>query len=124
MKWTPKNPARVFEVGIGEKIPLKDCGQMKLEPNEQVTFATPAGAELDVVQKEWGFYATPSLNGRLKDFGLRAVLVKSPGGKYYIWLVEKEKQAAFQKYLELEKHEIVSWLDSDEALKKLEQALK
>jgi hypothetical protein len=124
MKWEPKNPARVFEVGIDEKIELKDCGQMKLEANEQITFVTKSGAELDVVQKEWGFYATPSLNGRLKEFGLRAVLVKSPGGKYYIWLVEKEKEAAFQKYLKLEQHEIVTWLDSDEALKKLEQSTK
>ena len=78
MKFTPIDPARVFSVGRGGRIQLKDTARITLEPDEQVTFVTRAGAEYDVVRKSWGYYATPSLNGRLRRFGLRAVLSRSP----------------------------------------------
>jgi hypothetical protein len=45
-----------------------------LEPDEQVTLTTRR-RQYDVAPKEWGFYAAPSLNGRLPQFKLQAVLI-------------------------------------------------
>ena len=86
MKFTPKIPPRSFKVGKEGKIRLNDCGRVELSPDEQVTFTTPSGTEYDVVRKEWGYYATPSLNQRLVHFHLHAALIKSPDGKYYVFL--------------------------------------
>ncbi len=116
MKYTPIDPPRVFAVGRGSAIQLKDCGRIELQPDEQVTFLTNAGAEYDVVRKSWGFYATPSLNRRLVRFGLRAVLVKSVDGTFYVMLVEQEKEAMFQQYLKSEGQQVVCWLDGREPL--------
>lgn len=124
MKFEPKNPPREFEVGRGAKITIKDCGTMHLGENEQITFHTPSGKEYDFARKSWGFYATPSLNGRLKSFDLRAVLIKSSDGKYYIFAVEKGKENQMKEYMDIEDHSIVCWLDSDEALANLKECLK
>jgi hypothetical protein len=119
MKFDEKRPPRVFQVGNVEKFPMRDCGTLRLEPNEQVTFVTESGAEYDLARKDWGFYATPSLNGRLASFGLRAVLVKNPSGRYFVLLVEKGKQAEFDAYVKSELLDIVCWMDSDEKLRAL-----
>lgn len=124
MRFTPTLPPREFPVGRCQKILLKDCGRMEMEPDEQITFTTPTGAEYDVARKSWGFYATPSMNGRLTQFGLRGVLVKSPKGKYYLWLVERGKEMEFQQYLAQEKHRLIAWLDSDAALETLEKRME
>jgi hypothetical protein len=124
MKFVRIDPPRVFEVGRGAPIQLRDCARIELAPDEQVTFVTDAGAEYDVARKAWGFYATPSLNGRLPRCGLRAVLVKGPEQKFYLLLVECGKEADFQHYLDAEGHTIVCWLDSDEALTALERTLR
>jgi hypothetical protein len=112
----PKVP-RVFEVG-GRRSPirLKDCARIELSPDEQVTFVTESGAEYDVARKSWGFYATPSLNARLVQQKLRAVLVRNPEGRFYVWLVERGKEAAFEAYLKEETHVVVRWLDNDHDL--------
>lgn len=124
MKFTRLTPPRKFNVGSRKVIEMKDCAHIQLEADEQVTFMTESGVEYDVARKSWGFYATPSLNGRLKQFGLRAVLVKSPGARFYILLVEHSQEADFQDYLDSEGHSIVAWLDDDSALEALEQKLK
>jgi hypothetical protein len=121
MKFEEKRPPRVFQVGNVEKFPMRDCGTLRLEPDEQVTLVTASGAEYDVARKDWGFYATPSLNGRLASFGLRAVLVRNPGGRYFVLLVEKAKQADFDAYVNSERLAIVCWMDSDESLRALER---
>jgi hypothetical protein len=121
MKIKLNDPPRVFRVGFGEPIELKDCAHVHLAPDEQITFITQGGSEYDVVRKSWGYYATPSLNGRLKQFGLRAVLVKSDHtGKYNIFLLEKGKDPEFYRYLELQGHRVIAWMDDTEALKTLE----
>lgn len=124
MKFDPVEPPREFEVGYGERIFLKDCAQVRLEENEQVTFHSPDGAEYDVVRKSWGFYATPSMNGRLLRFGLRTVLVKNRIEQYFLLLVERGHEDEFQKYLDVEALHIVAWLDSTEELARLEAAAK
>ena len=123
MKIDVKDPPREFEVGLGEIIRLKDCAHVRLVPDEQVTFFTESGAEYDVARKDWGFYATPSLNGRLERFNLRGVLVKNRKKQYFVMLVERGKEALFQRYLDVEGLTVVTWLDTGEALERLEQRM-
>jgi len=124
MKFDPKNPPRTFEVGNTIRFTMKDCGNVRLEPDEQLTFTTESGAEYDLARKNWGFYATPSLNARLLQFGLRAVLVKNPIGRFFVLLVERGKDAEFNEYVRVERLETVCWLDSTENLARVERALR
>jgi len=124
MRVEQKSPARGFRVGVSNDIIIQDCGSVWLEPNEQVTFRTNRGAEYDVTRKEWGFYATPSLNGRLADFGLRSVLIQNRASKrYYLLLVERGHEPEFRSYLEDENLRLVHWLDTDEACQSLDALL-
>ena len=117
MKFEQKNPPRQFEVGNAVRFPMSDCGNVALEPNEQVTFTTAAGGQYDIARKDWGFYATPSLNGRLPQFGLRGVLIRNVlTGRYFVFLVESGREAAFDAYMRQESLEVIAWLDSTEKL--------
>jgi len=119
MKFEPKDPPRRFEVGFGETLEMADCGRLELAPDEQVTLTTAAGSEYDVARKSWGFYATPSLNARLTDFGLRGLLVRNRIGRYFVLLVERGHEDEFEHYRAIEELEVVTWLDNDEALERL-----
>ena len=94
-------------------------GRIALEPDEQVTFTTASGGEYDVARKDWGFYATPSTNGRLKSFGLRAALVLSGYQKLFVVLVESGKEDAFLEYVQADKQRLLCWLDDDASVTKL-----
>jgi hypothetical protein len=125
MKFDPKDPPRRFEVGNSIRFEMRDCGELRLEPDEQVTFVTPAGGELDVARKSWGFYVTPSLNARLSGFGLRAVLIRNRvTGRYFVLAVEAGREAEFDAYLVQESCVVVAWLDSTEALERLRGAME
>ena len=121
-----QNPPRNFKVGKPEnKIVMKDCGKIVLEPDEQITFKTESGAEYDLARKDWGFYCTPSLNARLPSFGLRGVLIKNrETGRFFVLLVEKGKESIFDEYCDLENLAVVTWLDCEESLKKLAKKLE
>src|SRR5688572_29547112 len=110
MKVVPNDPPRRYEVGWRRRFEMSDCGRIALDHDEQVTFVTEKGAEYDVARKDWGFYATPSLNGRLTDYGLRAVLVKNQIERFFVLLVEQGKELAFEAYVEEEQLKIVTWL--------------
>jgi len=110
-------PPRLFMVNKVDKAhQLKACAHIELQANELVTFKTKSGADYDVTRTSWGYYATPSLNARLKSNGLRGVLVKNSIGQFFIWLVEVGKEDDFFQYLNSEKHEIITWLDNDSSL--------
>jgi hypothetical protein len=123
MKIEPNDPPRVYEVGWGDPIQMKDCGRVHLQPDEQLTFMTEAGAEYDVARKDWGFYATPSLNARLTNFGLRPVLVVNRIDRYFVLLVEQGHEPEFEAYVASEDLRITAWLDDPETLAKMEAAL-
>lgn len=123
MRFSENFPARRFSVGLGEPLTISDCGRLELAPDEQVTFVTPSGGEYDLTAKEWGFYATPSLNGRLSRFGLRAVLVRNRLGQYFVLLLESGREENFFDYLDGERLQIIAWLDSGEALDALAAAM-
>ena len=111
------DPPRGFSV-LG--IDLRHSADITLEHDEQVTFVTPSGTQFDVCRKDWGYYGTPSLNQRLPDHGLRAVLVRgNQSGKMDVLLVERGKEDAFYAYVEWDGMTIVSWLDTYEATEAL-----
>ena len=120
MKFEPKQPPRVFGVGFDKKGAISDCGSMHLLADEQITFTTEGGGEYDVTRKDWGFYAAPSLNGRLATFQVRAVLVKNRIDRFFVLLVERGKEEAFDRYVASEPLTIVAWLDTTEALAALD----
>ncbi len=117
MQLDPIEPPRTFKVGKQGKIEIRHCANIALESDEQVTFVTESGGEYDVVRKAWGFYATPSLNGRLRAHGFRSALVRNKHGKLYLLLVDTGKEAAFFEYLRQEEQEIVVWLDGGDVEK-------
>ena len=126
MNFFSQNPPRNFQVGKPEnKVVMKDCGSIVLEHDEQVTFTDSSGLEYDIARKDWGFYATPSLNGRLPSFGLHGVLIKNrETNRFFVLLVEKGKEGRFDDYCRTENLAVVAWLDCEEALENLEKKLK
>ena len=103
-----KKNNRFFEAGI-KKNKIKDCGLILLGNNEQVTFKSNR-TEYDVCKKNWGYYATPSINGRLKNFGFRTFLITNSKKKIYLFLVFKNKIKEFKKYIKNEKSKIIKEL--------------
>ena len=85
MKIFKKNPPRKFKPSPIKNIILKDCAKIYLKSNEQVTFVTDKKQEYDVCKKDWGFYATPSINGRLKFFNFKTALVQNKKTKKKVY---------------------------------------
>jgi hypothetical protein len=125
MQFKPLDPPRKFEVtGAGIKLDLSDCGSIELNPDEQVTFTTASGGQYDVTRKSWGFYATPSINGRLKSFGLRGALVVSKFGKIFLMLVETGKESEFFTYINSDLQKFICWLDDDQEVQRIVRLLE
>ena len=110
MKIKIKKKPRVFKVSIGNrKIQLKDTAEIILKQNEQVTFKN-FSSEYDVAKKDWGYYATPSINGRLKKEGFISALVKNKKKMIYLMVIHKSKKSEFNKYCKLHDQKVVKWL--------------
>lgn len=116
MEVEPVMPPRAFEVGFEVKRTILDCARIRLRADEQVTFVTEDGAEYDLCRKDFGFYATPSLNGRLPRCGLRPVLVRNRDGKCFLLLVEHGRETLFDRYCTEERLAVLGWLDTDAAI--------
>ena len=86
--------------------------------------APTSGTEVDVTRKSWGYYATPSLNGRLREHGLRAALGRracrgtaTTASRMYLLLVERGPRATTSRPTSTaEEMRVVAWLDTDEAV--------
>jgi hypothetical protein len=96
-------------------VEISDCGRLRLEPDEQVTFVSASGKEHDFTAKSWGFYATPSVNARLAEQGFKTALVRNHQGRFYVMVVEREKLSDFLEYLKREQNEVEEWLDERKA---------
>ncbi len=104
-----KEEPRVFNV---KGYMVKDYGKIYLEDSEMVSFKTRSGKEFDFAAKEWGFYATPSVNSRLKDEGFKTALVANENNQLYVMSVEKEKLEEFFAYLKnRQNNRVLCWLD-------------
>ncbi len=123
MRFAATIPPRAFRVGPAGDIELLDCGSVFLEPDEQVTFRSPGGGEYDVVRKSWGYYATPSLNGRLARFGLKGRLCLSRGACYLL-LVEAGREVENDAYLQEQGMEHLAWLHDDVGIRRLAEGLR
>ncbi len=111
MKYKEILPPRKFNAGSNQQICIEHCADVYLKDNEQVTFVSENGSEYDVAKKDWGYYATPSLNSRLVNQGFKSALVKNSYGQFYIMLVFREKVEQFEDYLRSEDNHLVEWLD-------------
>jgi hypothetical protein len=102
---------RRFVVGEKKDIKMKHLFNIYLNPNEQVTFVSKKNREYDFVKKDWGYYATQSINSRLKKFKFLTCLVKNVITKRkFVLVVYKEKISLFKKYLKKESLKILKWL--------------
>lgn len=106
-----KDIPRKFRVGHNKSVEISDMGSIHLGANEQVTFINESNKEYDVAAKDWGFYATPSANGRLKRFGFKTALVKNKKNQIYVMIVDVNKRDAFDKYCASEEQTVIEWLD-------------
>ncbi|CEF48509.1 unnamed protein product [uncultured bacterium] len=121
MKIDQPDAPRRFTAGRNAAT-VADCGRIRLDAGEQVTFVTDAGSEYDVARQTWGFYAMPSLNVRLPGHGLRPVLVRNAEGRYYLLLVERGKDEEFERFLQAEAETVICWLDDTTVLETLSRA--
>ena len=108
MKLKINKKSRKFKVGIKKTI-LKDLGKVYLNNNEQLTFINKK-SEFDFVKKNWGYYATPSINKRLKNFNFRTFLTQNFLKNIFIMTVHKEKIKEIKKYLKEDKIKIIKEL--------------
>ena len=111
MKIVRHDPPRQFSVK-GET--LSHCADLALEPNQLVTFTAPNGKEYDVAAKDWGYYATPSTNGRLQRMGYRTALARSTAtGMRFVLIVDPAGMASFEAYCADQEMVVDAWLDED-----------
>lgn len=86
-----------------------------LKENQQITFLEnfkKEKKEYDIVKKNWGYYATPSINKRLKKFGYECAIIKNKQNKFFLCLVNKDMKKKFKSYLIKDDQQIVCWLNS------------
>lgn len=110
MKIKNIKPPRKFLVGKN-KIEILHKADIFLDDNELITLLTNKKNEYDIVKKDWGYYATPSINSRLKNNNFKTALVINEKKQVFIMLIEKSKKQLFVKYLKKEKNRVISWLD-------------
>ena len=114
MEFKKIEPPRIFKVGADDsKVKLSHVMDVALGPNEQITLKSENGGEFDICRKSWGYYATPSINNRLKHFGYKTCLVES-SGRRYLHLVEQGQIETYLEYLIDQDMEVISWLDEEE----------
>jgi hypothetical protein len=113
MKLKSNDPPRIFTVGKNKSISISDIGDIFLKPNEQITFVTDNGNRHDFCRKNWGFYATPSINSRLKNENFVTALVSNEHNRIFIMVVEKSEIKEFRAYLKDENQTVVAWFGDE-----------
>ena len=102
---------RIFKVGKNNKIKIKEVAFLHLKNNEQITFISENKKYYDFTKKSWGYYATPSINDRLKKEGFKTALVRGKSNKYYVMVVDNKKLKNFKNYCKTENQKIIEWID-------------
>lgn len=113
MRVRPLDPPRRFRVGADDDIEIVHVADVELDDDEQITFRAQSASEYDVVRKAWGYYATPSLNRRLPEHGLRPALCANADGRRTLLLVERGSEDTFGAYLADENMTVTAWLDGE-----------
>ena len=116
MKFEEKSPPRVYSPLEG--IVISDCGELQLEPGEQISLSDASGKpDFDILKKPWGYYLGNSINRTMLRNGLRLALVESRAGteaSYYLNAVYENKVDAFEDYLREFDSRVVTWLGEPE----------
>jgi len=102
---------RILKVGENKKIKIKEVGYVYLKNNEQITLINENKKNYDIVKKSWGYYATSSVNDRLKKEGFKTAIVKNKSNKYYIMIVDIKKIKNFNNYCKKENQKVIEWID-------------
>ncbi len=110
MRVLKKKKPRIFLVSKKNNIRLKDVGKIILGNDENLTITSINNKNYEICKKDWGYYATPSINVRLKKIGFKTALVKQKK-KYFILLVDKKKIKSFNYYCRIENYKVIKWLD-------------
>lgn len=117
-----KKNKKKFNTKSKQNTSIVLIGKIKLKKDEQITFLEKLFGktkEYDVVKKSWGYYATPSINKRLKKFHYECALIKNNQNKFFICLVSREMKKQFKLYLKKDEQELVCWIN-DKNLKKIQ----
>jgi hypothetical protein len=101
---------RKFYVGDEFPIQISLIKELPILPDQMITLVTENSKHLDITCKDWGFYATPSINKRLADQNLRVAISKNDQGRRYVLVVDVEKLAAFEEYCRVQRQRVLSWL--------------
>jgi hypothetical protein len=90
---------------------IRDVANIVLKNNEQITLMeNNKDFQYDICKKDWGYYALPSLNWRLKKFNLKTYIVNDcKNNKLFIHLVKKSKLKKHEKYLKSQNMKIIDW---------------
>ncbi len=75
-----------------------------------ITLVSPEKSNVDITKKNWGYYVTPSVNGRLLDEGFKTAVVKNTSGQIYVLVVHQDKMSLFKDYIKEENMMIIDWL--------------
>lgn len=94
---------RSWSVGNKKKIKISEKAKIELINNEQITFVDKNGKNVhEICKKIWGFYLSPSINKRLKNYNHKVFLTKDKLGKIFIMSVKINKIKNFKSYCKLE----------------------
>lgn len=92
------------------KLKINHVANLTLKSFEQITLVSKDKSEYDISKTDWGYYATPSINQRLKENNLDTYIVFNKlNKKIFIHLVHKKKALRYKRYLKEENLEIISW---------------
>ena len=105
-----KKKNRKFKVGLDKHfLTITHKADILLKKDEMINFKF-GKSNFDFVKKNWGFYATPSIDKRLKREGFKTAIVKNSFSNIYIMVVHRSKIKTFYKYCRDHKQKIIKWL--------------
>ncbi len=99
-----KKIKRSWIVGTNKDIVITEKLKIKLNDNEQVSFVgTKKKINYEICKKNWGYYISPSIDKRLKDYGHTVYITKNKNGQVYLMAVDFKKIKRFILYCKKEK---------------------
>ncbi len=110
MRVVKKKIPRKFLVSKKNNIILKDVGKVFLNNNENLSLIGNNNKTYEICRKDWGYYATPSINFRLRKNGFKTALIKQ-NKKLFVVIVDKNEMKSFNNYRKIENYKLVKWLD-------------
>lgn len=99
-----KKTKRSWTVGNKKDIIITEKLKIKLNDNEQVSFVgNKRKTNYEICKKNWGYYISPSIDKRLKNYGHVVYITKNKKGQVYLMAVNLKKINKFILYCKKEK---------------------